>query len=84
MLELYWSIGADIVSKQAENKWGSKVIERLSRDLRAEFPEAQGFSERNLLYMKRFFMFYSPNALFPHQLGAGIGYGKTGICKTTT
>jgi predicted nuclease of restriction endonuclease-like (RecB) superfamily len=59
MLELYWSIGADIVSKQAENKWGSSVIEQLSRDLRGEFPGIQGFSETNLRLMKRFFSFYS-------------------------
>jgi predicted nuclease of restriction endonuclease-like (RecB) superfamily len=48
MLELYWSIGADIVEKQAENKWGSGCIRQLSRDLCDEFPDAQGFSYTNL------------------------------------
>jgi len=61
MLELYWSIGADIVNKQTESKWGNSVIEQLSRDLRSEFPDAQGFSRRNLFYMKRFFLFYAKN-----------------------
>lgn len=59
MLELYWSIGADIVEKQAESRWGSGVIEQLSKDLRSEFSEAQGFSVTNLRLMKRFFSFYS-------------------------
>jgi len=58
MLELYWSIGADIVNTQAESKWGSRVIDQLSRDLRREFPDAKGFSTTNLRLMKRFFLFY--------------------------
>lgn len=33
---------------------GAKVIERLSRDLRAAFPEMKGFSRANLLYMRAF------------------------------
>ena len=40
MIELYWSIGSDIVEKQAESRWGSRVVEQMSRDLRSEFPEA--------------------------------------------
>jgi predicted nuclease of restriction endonuclease-like (RecB) superfamily len=59
MLELYWSIGADIVNKQAESKWGSGVIRNLSQELRAEFLDASGFSETNLKYMKRFYTTYS-------------------------
>ena len=71
MLELYWSIGADIVEKQAENKWGSGVISQLSRDLREEFPNIQGFSQTNLSYMKKFYMLYSPNPIL-HQLGGEL------------
>jgi hypothetical protein len=55
MLELYWSIGADIANKQEALGWGSGVIAQLSRDLRSEFPDASGFSETNLRYMKRFY-----------------------------
>jgi len=64
MIELYWSIGADIVERQAEAKWGSGVIPQLSKDLRSAFPESEGFSERNLKYMRQFYNFYS---------GASIG-----------
>ena len=59
MLELYWSIGADIVNMQAESRWGSKAIQALSQELRGEFPGTQGFSETNLKYMKRFYLMYS-------------------------
>ena len=36
---LYWEIGCDILARQALQGWGSKVIERLSQDLRSAFPE---------------------------------------------
>jgi len=51
---LYWQIGRDILARQAKQGWGAKVIERLSQDLRAAFPRMQGFSPRNLKYMRAF------------------------------
>lgn len=51
---LYWQIGRDILARQGEQGWGAKVIERLAHDLRTAFPEMQGFSPRNLKYMRAF------------------------------
>src|SRR5437016_3362212 len=51
---LYWGIGNEILTRQREDGWGTRVIERLAQDLRAEFPEMQGLSPRNLGYMKVF------------------------------
>lgn len=51
---LYWQIGRDILARQAAQGWGAKVIERLSQDLRAAFPEMKGFSRANLMYMRAF------------------------------
>lgn len=51
---LYWQIGNDILTRQAEQGWGTKVIDRLARDLRAAFPKMKGFSPRNLKYMRSF------------------------------
>jgi predicted nuclease of restriction endonuclease-like (RecB) superfamily len=86
MLELYWSIGADIVNMQAESKWGSGVIRALSQELRSEFSGARGFSETNLRYMKRFYLMYSGSIAmetvefallaFQHQAGAEIDSGE--------
>jgi predicted nuclease of restriction endonuclease-like (RecB) superfamily len=70
MIELYWSIGSDIVEKQAEAKWGSAIIKQLSKDLKAELPDIDGFSETNLRYMKRFYVFYNQHSTIQHQLGA--------------
>lgn len=54
MLALYWNIGCDILRKQKEQGWGTQVIKQLSQDLRHRFPEDDGYSERNLGYMKQF------------------------------
>lgn len=54
MIILYWKIGKKILEKQNEEGCGTKVIDRLSSDLKEEFPEMKGFSTRNLKYMKKF------------------------------
>ncbi|RPE65018.1 putative nuclease of restriction endonuclease-like (RecB) superfamily [Tibeticola sediminis] len=54
LITLYWQIGRDILERQAQQGWGAKVIDRLSHDLRTAFPEMQGFSPRNLKYMRAF------------------------------
>ena len=51
---LYWQIGRDILARQADQGWGTKVIDRLAEDLRTAFPEMKGFSPRNLKYMRAF------------------------------
>ena len=51
---MYWDLGKEILSKQQGAGWGAKVIDRLSTDLRDAFPEMQGFSARNLKYMRAF------------------------------
>jgi len=51
---LYWEIGNVIVQLQGEQGWGAKVIERLSADLKVEFPDFKGLSLRNLKYMATF------------------------------
>jgi predicted nuclease of restriction endonuclease-like (RecB) superfamily len=54
LLTLYWTIGNEIVQRQAEFGWGAKVIDLLAKDLRSAFPEMKGFSPRNLKYMRKF------------------------------
>ena len=59
LIYFYWTLGRDIVKMKAESRWGNKFYERLSKDLREQFPDSKGFSARNLFYMKQFY------ALFP-------------------
>jgi predicted nuclease of restriction endonuclease-like (RecB) superfamily len=52
MIELHWQIGRLILERQDTEGWGSKVISRLSTDLRTEFPGMRGFGTRSLVYMR--------------------------------
>ena len=54
-----WQLGRDLVIKKAEEKWGTGVVEQVSLDLKAEFPDVAGFSTSNLWYMKKWYMFYA-------------------------
>jgi predicted nuclease of restriction endonuclease-like (RecB) superfamily len=54
MVGLYWEIGRLILDRQSNAGWGAKVIDRLSADLRDAYPDMQGFSPRNLKYMRAF------------------------------
>ena len=54
LIQLYWQMGSDILQRQAEQGWGSKVIDRLAKDLSKAFPDLKGFSARNIKYMRAF------------------------------
>lgn len=69
LLELYWTIGAEVLSQQHQQGWGTKVIERLARDLRAEFPEMRGLNRSNLYAMRAFAQAWPDRAIVPTVLG---------------
>ena len=56
-----WQLGRDLVVRKAEEKWGTGIVNQVSLDLQAEFPEAKGFSARNLWNMKKWYLFYAEN-----------------------
>jgi len=58
LVGLYWDIGRMIVERQETEGWGKSVVERLSADLRKEFPAVSGFSAQNLWYMRQFYSEY--------------------------
>ena len=71
-----WELGRDLVQKKAEERWGAGVVEQISIDLQREFPDSEGFSVRNLWYMKQWYLFYNKGDIKMHQLGAEIGNSK--------
>lgn len=79
LIEFYWELGKSIAEK--ENIWGSKLIEQIAKDLKAEFPELSGLSTSNLKYCKRFYTFYQsgigqqPVDQFVQQTVAQIPWG---------
>ena len=54
-----WRLGRDLVIRRVEEKWGKGIVEQVSLDLQAEFPNVKGFSTSNLWYMKKWYQFYS-------------------------
>ena len=54
LIVLYWSIGRDILARQEQAGWGTKVVDRLSQDLQRSFPDMKGLSTRNLRFMRAF------------------------------
>ncbi|HZM66598.1 MAG TPA: PDDEXK nuclease domain-containing protein [Nakamurella sp.] len=54
VIDLYWRIGRLILDRRNSEGWGSRVVERLSADLRTEFPGMRGLAPRSLEYMQTF------------------------------
>lgn len=52
LILLYWAIGRDILERQEVSGWGAKIVDRLSVDLKRDFPEMTGFSPRTLKFMR--------------------------------
>ena len=77
MLEFYWSVGRDLVTLRAEERWGAGVVKQFALDMRQAFPDETGFSYSNVKYMKQWYSFYyervkkgqQPVGLIGHQAG---------------
>ena len=54
MLFHYWKVGHFILYLQKKEGWGSKVIDKLSKAIRSQYPDKKGYSARNLIYMCQF------------------------------
>src|SRR5207253_6256339 len=70
----YWQIGRDILAQQRQHGWGARVIDQLASDLHHAFPDVQGFSPRNLKYMRAFAEAW-PDETIVQQLVAQIPWG---------
>lgn len=69
MLELYWSIGRDLVAMHPETKWGKGIVRQFALDMRNAFPNETGFSDTNVKYMRRWYDFYYQLIIIGHQSG---------------
>ncbi len=68
LILLYHSIGEVINSHKV---WGNKFIDSLAKDIKLAFPDAKGYSVRNLKYMAKFAMTY-PDREFVQTVSAQI------------
>ena len=80
MISLYWDLGRDVVERQRRGGWGTAVIERLSRDIRAEFPGIKGFSRQNIWYMRAFYRAWTEEvSILPQAVGELDGVNRPKI-----
>jgi|SRR5215212_4802368 len=75
LIGAYWYIGKEILRRQEEDgnrrgRGGSRIVPRLSADLRAAFPDMRGFSVNNLLRMRKFAAAWPEEKMVPHGVGA--------------
>jgi len=57
LVGFYWELGKMISEK--EGAWGSKLIERVAKDLQADLSDIKGLSTTNLKYCRQFYQFYT-------------------------
>ncbi len=69
LIVLYWNIGKLILERQNKEKWGAKVIQNISDDLRKEFPEMKGLSYQNISYMRQFAEEYNDEQILQQPVG---------------
>ena len=69
LIELYWTIGKAILDRQKAEGWGTRVIDRLSDDLRAAYPDMRGLSRSNIHYMRQMAAAWSESAVVPQPVG---------------
>ena len=75
LLEFYWSLGYDIVSRDIEHTYGKGVMKNLSHDMKAMFPGGKGFSLENLYLIKRWYLFYKDSLNILYQAGEKLAEG---------
>lgn len=68
LILLYHSIGTVI---NTHKTWGNKFVDNLAKDIKLSFPNATGFSVRNLKYMAKFAQAY-PDREFVQTVSAQI------------
>ncbi len=72
LLHLYWEIAQRVVEKQKQTLWGDGFIEKMSKDLKAEFPTLKGFSKRNIELMRQWYIFWKDTDSIAKQLATQI------------
>lgn len=78
---LYWQIGREILTRQQQQGWGAKVINRLAKDLQKSFPEMKGFSRTNLLYMRAFAEAYQDEQIIQQLAGQIPWFHNCTVCS---
>ena len=63
LIIMYYEIGKYLSKKVKEEKWGSKVIENISKEIKNKYPTLKGFEKRGLYRMIQFYETYIGNEI---------------------
>lgn len=72
---LNYEIGARITERESTAQWGTGFIDAFSKDLKASFPDVNGFSSKNLRYCRTFSRYYCAPPIWQQavaKLAAGL------------
>jgi predicted nuclease of restriction endonuclease-like (RecB) superfamily len=81
LLGLYRDIGAMIVEKEKSHQWWENFIGNLAKDIQKSYSGIKWFSERNVRYMKEFYLTYNGNQKL-QPLVAEISWTKNVLIMT--
>ena len=63
LVTMYYEIGKYLSEKVASEKWGSKVIDSIAREINNKYPTLKGFNRRGLYRMMQFYDTYKDNEI---------------------
>ena len=63
MLKLYFAIGGYVSQNSRNGRWGTGIIDEISRRLQKELPGLRGFSAQNMRNMRQFYEEWSGPAI---------------------
>ncbi len=72
MLRMYWDVGEILDKSQRADGWGQKTLQKLSVDLRNDYPQIKGFSVRNMQCMMQFYNEYNNDLTFIKEADGSI------------
>lgn len=75
VMRLYWSVGRDILDRQKNEGWGTKVVDQISADMQREFAGQRGWSTRSLKYMRKLADAWPVETEFVQQAAAQLPWG---------
>jgi len=84
ILKLYYNIGKVLDKKFESEKWGTKILDRISAQLQQELPGIRGFSARNMAKMRGFYHAWSSEQEILPLLTAKLENAENSILPSVT
>ena len=63
LVTMYYEIGKYLSDKVASEKWGSKVIDNIAKEISNKYPTLKGFNRAGLYRMMQFYDTYKDNEI---------------------